>query len=243
MKDTGSVPFTEDSIRKVKEGSSISQKVGMPLLSSDPDILSREQLLYRLTATASVPFRIDGCSGQMRVAQESLNFEAQNKYNVTVTVTDNSNLEETATVTVLVQDINEPPHFKSPLIEKNIQETAWHPQAGAIKNENGIMHVHDGLCCLNLSYARVNFVVNQTFLIVGTENSLLNGVLHIHSTPPPLPLSFCFQTELQTFSTGTVSSGGSLMTYEAGSKLGEEVFRANVRDKDLERVYSACLLQ
>ena len=107
-----------------KAGCLFFSKVGTPLLSSDPDILSREQLLYRLTATESVPFRIDGCSGQMRVAQESLNFEAQNKYNVTVTVTDNSNLEETATVTVLVQDINEPPHFKSPLIEKNIQETA-----------------------------------------------------------------------------------------------------------------------
>ena len=196
--------------------------MGDPLLSFDPDVLSREQLLYSITSTAEY-FRIDGCSGQIRVAKAELNFEETHEFTINVAVTDTSGAVSDGTVTVLIEDVNEPPFFLTPLISKSVDETAWHTRAGKIKSEGGIEHVFGGLLCLNLSYSTIQFTANQVFKIEDTENSLLNIVSKIEPFPRPLPLWFCFQTQYKSLATGVVSRGGFVSTHESGSGVGDLV--------------------
>ncbi|KAA0147327.1 hypothetical protein FNF31_07613 [Cafeteria roenbergensis] len=64
-------------------------------------------------------FKIDGCSGQVKVARAALDFETTKEYSLQVTVTDDggvvpgpARLSASAVLTIRIVDVNEPPSLK-----------------------------------------------------------------------------------------------------------------------------------
>ena len=222
LEDTTKFPFETDHVRLVSEAALVSQKWEIRYCHSIQTCLVESNCCTVLLQQPEY-FRIDGCSGQIRVAKAELNFEETREFTIDVAVTDTSGAVSDGEVTVLIEDVNEAPFFLTPLISKSVDETAWHTRAGKIKSEGGIEHVFGGLLCLNLSDSAIQFTANQVFKIEDTENSLLNIVSKIQPFPRPLPLWFCFQTKYQSLATGVVSRGGFVSTHESGSGVGDVV--------------------
>ena len=98
--------FTETSpTRSIAENAGARAAVGRPVTATDPN--SGDVLTYELESDL---FTIDSNSGQIRVAaDESLDHETAPSHRVTVKASDSSTASETVTVTITVDDVNEPP--------------------------------------------------------------------------------------------------------------------------------------
>lgn len=84
VEDVNEAPFLAATNRSVKENSVAYVPVGSPLVATDPDILSGQELKY--TFMTPCPFKIDYCTGQISVFSPILDFETQNKYVLSVRV-------------------------------------------------------------------------------------------------------------------------------------------------------------
>ena len=89
--------------RSIAEDAGVDARVGNPVMATDPG----DVLTYELSG--SVLFKIDGNSGQIRVADNSLDHETVPLHSVTVKASDTSNAFDTVTVTITVDDVNEHP--------------------------------------------------------------------------------------------------------------------------------------
>ncbi|KAA0161535.1 hypothetical protein FNF27_08157 [Cafeteria roenbergensis] len=114
--DRNEPPVMLDQARSIEENSLTSAPVGAPLEASDPD--QGQLLTFRITAgNDDGKFKIDPCSGQIKVDEDKgLDFETKSSYTLTVQVQDDgaaepgpARLTDTATVTISVIDVNEPP--------------------------------------------------------------------------------------------------------------------------------------
>ncbi|KAA0145817.1 hypothetical protein FNF31_07950 [Cafeteria roenbergensis] len=114
--DRNEPPVMLDQARSIEENSLTSAPVGAPLEASDPD--QGQLLTFRITAgNDDGKFKIDPCSGQIKVDEDKgLDFETKSSYTLTVQVQDDgaaepgpARLADTATVTISVIDVNEPP--------------------------------------------------------------------------------------------------------------------------------------
>ncbi|KAA0146321.1 hypothetical protein FNF29_08136 [Cafeteria roenbergensis] len=114
--DRNEPPVMLDQARSIEENSLTSAPVGAPLEASDPD--QGQLLTFRITAgNEDGKFKIDPCSGQIKVDEDKgLDFETKSSYTLTVQVQDDgaaepgpARLADTATVTISVIDVNEPP--------------------------------------------------------------------------------------------------------------------------------------
>uniref|UniRef100_K3X1D1 Cadherin domain-containing protein n=1 Tax=Globisporangium ultimum (strain ATCC 200006 / CBS 805.95 / DAOM BR144) TaxID=431595 RepID=K3X1D1_GLOUD len=100
----------------VLENTAIGTAFGMPLHATDQDVGQTNSLRYELVAkdAGGFPFRLEGCSGQLIVQNENLDYEMTNVYVFEVRATDPgypTALSATAQVTVRIVDVNEPPVF------------------------------------------------------------------------------------------------------------------------------------
>ena len=92
--------------RSIAEDAGVNARVGNPVTATDPD--SDDVLTYELSG--SDLFTIDGSSGQIRVVVDnSLDHETAPSHSVEVKASDTSNAFDTVTVTIIVDDVNEPP--------------------------------------------------------------------------------------------------------------------------------------
>ncbi|KAA0150123.1 hypothetical protein FNF28_07294 [Cafeteria roenbergensis] len=114
--DRNEPPVMLDQARSIEENSLTSAPVGAPLEASDPD--QGQLLAFRIIAgNEDGKFKIDPCSGQIKVDEDKgLDFETKSSYTLTVQVQDDgaaepgpARLTDTATVTISVIDVNEPP--------------------------------------------------------------------------------------------------------------------------------------
>ena len=94
----------EMTTRSVPENTPSGTPFGSAVSASDDD---GDTLRYSLGGTDADSFGIDSTSGQLRTSAP-LNFETENSYSVTVSVSDGS-LSDSIDVTVTVKDVNEPP--------------------------------------------------------------------------------------------------------------------------------------
>ena len=93
--------------RSIAENARARAAVGSPVGATDTD--SGDVLTYELSG--SDLFTIDSNSGQIRVvADNSLDHESAPSHSVTVKASDTSNAFDTVTVSVTVDDVNEPPN-------------------------------------------------------------------------------------------------------------------------------------
>jgi len=101
-------PTLDDVTFTVDEDSEEGTVVGT-VAASDPD--AGDELTYAITAgNSDGAFAIGNTSGEITVADGNvLNYELKSSYALTVTVTDDGGLSDTATVTIQVGDVDEPP--------------------------------------------------------------------------------------------------------------------------------------
>ena len=106
--------------RSVPENSTADTTVGTAVAASDPE---NRTLSYRLSGDNN--FTIDSATGQIRVASgAALDHERQPTHTVVVTASDPSKASATATGTISVGDVNEPPVFDMATISLEVVEDA-----------------------------------------------------------------------------------------------------------------------
>ncbi|RYE84776.1 MAG: cadherin repeat domain-containing protein, partial [Methanosarcinales archaeon] len=111
--DVNEPPSLAGATRTVSENSAVDAVVGAPLVASDPD--AGQTLVFSIVSGDPLGyFKIDGCSGQLKVARVGLDFEANMTFVLTVRVIDDggdvpgpARLSTTAPVTISVTDVNE----------------------------------------------------------------------------------------------------------------------------------------
>ncbi|RYY39098.1 hypothetical protein EON62_00005, partial [archaeon] len=111
--DANEPPVMANTARIVNENSAIDASVGAPLVASDPD--EGQTLMFSIVSGDPLEyFRVDGCSGQLKVNRLGLDYEANMTFTLTIRVTDNggeypgpARLYTTATVDITLADVNE----------------------------------------------------------------------------------------------------------------------------------------
>ena len=95
---------SETRARNVDENTPPGRAIGAPVAATDAD---NDVLTYTLDAIGAEAFDIDRSSGQLRT-KAALDHEATPSYRVTVTATDTAGQEDSITVTITVNDLDEP---------------------------------------------------------------------------------------------------------------------------------------
>lgn len=110
LNDLNESPMLADQVLAVDENSPLHTVVGS-IVASDPDF--GQSLTYEIrSGNTGNAFAIDPLTGELTIATSAaLDFEAMPSYDLTVDVLDDGipNLADTATVTVNLNDVNEPP--------------------------------------------------------------------------------------------------------------------------------------
>ena len=108
LTDVNEAPVLADATRAVAEDSAAATPVGAPLGGTDPD--AGATLTYAITAgNTNGAFAVDN-AGQLTVANAA-EVSTTGTFTLTVTLTDNGGLSDTATITVNVSDQNDAPTF------------------------------------------------------------------------------------------------------------------------------------
>ena len=99
--------------RAVDEGTPVGQPIGLPVAATDPDADDVNLLTYSLDGTDKASFDINSAAGQL-LTKAPLDHETKDTYTVTVKVVDPSLDSDTITVTITVNDVDEPPVLSGP---------------------------------------------------------------------------------------------------------------------------------
>ena len=127
----------ETGFRVVNENTDSGQYIGVPVGANDPD--SSDTLTYTLGGTNAASFAIVASTGQLQT-NAALDYETKSNYSVTVSVSDGKDAEgiidttadATIPVTIVVDDVNEPPKFDAGTTTRTIAEnTAADTNIGA----------------------------------------------------------------------------------------------------------------
>ena len=105
--------FAPSATREVPENTAAGQNVGEPVTATDTDAHDAGKLTYTLGGTDASSFDIESTTGQI-LTSDPLDREIKDTYTVTVTATDSSGLEDAITVTITVDDVDEPPTLDGP---------------------------------------------------------------------------------------------------------------------------------
>ena len=108
----------ETGFRVVNENTATGQVIGGPVGATDPD--DGDTLAYTLGGTDAASFAIVASTGQLQT-NAALDYETKSNYSVTVFVSDGKDAEgiidttadATIPVTIVVDDVNEPPEFNA----------------------------------------------------------------------------------------------------------------------------------
>ena len=105
-------PSTEDGARTVPENTRAGVNIGAPVAAIDPE---NNRLVYTLTGADAAAFTIVASTGQLRTS-ETLDFETQSSYSVTVNVHDgrdgsgnpSTEIDVSRDVTITIENVEEP---------------------------------------------------------------------------------------------------------------------------------------
>ena len=128
-------PYIGDASWSVDEDANEQALVGT-LLANDPDKPAQELSFEILEGNQNNTFRVESPGGYLRVADaEALDFESISEYHLQVRVEDNGapSLSDTSQVTIVVNNINEPPVLQPEIFEYEAQEPAEGDQIGQVQ--------------------------------------------------------------------------------------------------------------
>lgn len=108
--DVNEKPSIYNCYREVEENRLKDDLVGPPLDAYDVD--AKDRLIYTIEdGNEDGMFTIEPLTGQIRAAKEGLNYEERPDYEIKVRVTDRGGLSDTASISILLVDINDPPQM------------------------------------------------------------------------------------------------------------------------------------
>ena len=116
------VTFDPDTvIREVNENTGVNQNVGAPVTAAYTGTCT---LTYTLGGTDAASFEIDSSTGQIKTKSGvAYDHEAKSTYTVTVTASDANCGTDDATVTINVNDVNEPPRVPLEVVAYAVPRT------------------------------------------------------------------------------------------------------------------------
>ena len=140
-------PSTEDGARSVDENTPAGRNIGDPIAATDADSAPRT---YSLSGMDAEFFEVVSTSGQLRT-KSPLDHEGKGSYSFTMSVSDSRNIygkadttiDDTISVTVTVNDVNEPPEVSGATTIEDYDEngsgivatyTATDPEGGTTFN-------------------------------------------------------------------------------------------------------------
>ena len=111
-------PTTEDGARSVDENTAAGQSIGTPVAATDGD---SDPLTYSISGADAEFFEVVATSGQLRT-KGALDHETQDSYTLTMSVhdgkdvhgNDDTTADDTISVTVTVNDVDDPPRITGP---------------------------------------------------------------------------------------------------------------------------------
>ena len=130
------VTFVPDAVtREVNENTGANQNVGSPVTATSSGTCT---LTYTLGGTDAASFEIDSSTGQLKTRSGvTYDHEAKSTYTVTVTASDANCGADDATVTINVNDVNEPPRVPLEVVAHAVPRTydqifvRWTPPGNA----------------------------------------------------------------------------------------------------------------
>ncbi|RKU05536.1 hypothetical protein C6503_27085 [Candidatus Poribacteria bacterium] len=113
--------FTEGATatRAIAENTAAGTNIGVPVAATDAD--TGDTLIYSLSGADASSFRINGRTGQLQT-HAALNYETDDSYAVTVSVSDDDGESDSIDVTIRVTDVNEAPSFRADRITLSVAE-------------------------------------------------------------------------------------------------------------------------
>ena len=116
------VTFDPDTVtREVNENTGANQNVGSPVTATYTGTCT---LTYALGGTDAASFEIDSSTGQIKTKSGvTYDHEAKSTYTVTVTASDANCGADDATVTINVNDVNEPPRVPLEVVAYAVPRT------------------------------------------------------------------------------------------------------------------------
>ncbi len=109
----------DSTTRAVNENTAAGENIGTPVAATDPD--SDDILTYTLGGTDASSFDIDAETGQLQTKAE-LDYETDDSYTVTVSVSDGNSGTDAIDVTIEVTNVNEAPKFATTTATRSIAE-------------------------------------------------------------------------------------------------------------------------
>ena len=109
----------DSTTRAVNENTAAGENIGTPVAATDPD--SDDTLTYTLGGTDASSFDIDAETGQLQTKAE-LDYETDDSYTVTVSVSDGNSGTDAIDVTIEVTNVNEAPKFATTTATRSIAE-------------------------------------------------------------------------------------------------------------------------
>ena len=109
----------DSTTRAVDENTAAEENIGTPVEATDPD--SDDILTYTLGGTDASSFAIVSTSGQLQTKAE-LDYETDDSYTVTVSVSDGNSGTDAIDVTIDVTNVNEAPKFATTTATRSIAE-------------------------------------------------------------------------------------------------------------------------
>jgi hypothetical protein len=109
----------DDTTRSIAENTAAGQNIGSAVEATDDD--SGDTLTYTLGGTDAASFDIVGTSGQLQT-KDALDYETDNSYSVTVSVSDGNSGSDSIDVTINVTNVNEAPAFPATTDTRSIAE-------------------------------------------------------------------------------------------------------------------------
>ena len=104
MNEAPVFPISETGMRSVNENTAPGVNIGAPVAATDDD---NDTPTYSLDVPSRATFDIVATTGQLRT-KAALDYEGTSSYTVNVTATDPSSADNTITVTITVNNIDEP---------------------------------------------------------------------------------------------------------------------------------------
>ena len=183
----------------VKERSEPNEGVGQPIQTFDEE--ETQEKIYEIMDTLDGPedlFYIGGCSGQLYVQRDTLDYAVKRVYHLQIRACDDPKVfDETVgkctvpgNVTINVEDVNDPPYFNTSIVEFRIAEnsaadTILEPYCNSPNATEGLIRCWDldGLVVedLDFGFNRSSTTDVITYSILQDENEAFDVVSCLRS--------------------------------------------------------------
>ena len=195
--------FTDgtETTREVAENTAAGENIGDPVAATDDD--TTDTLTYRLNGTDADSFDIVSTSGQLQT-KAALDYETDNSYSVTVSVSDGNGGTDSIAVTINVTNVNEAPTFPGTTDTRSVAE-----------NTEAATNIDTAVAATDPDVAGTNTDVNPDDATVDALTYTLGGTdaasFDIVSTSGQLQTKAAldYETDNSYSVTVTVSDGGT----------------------------------